>query len=471
MSSSIKHYGRIYTPDYLVKRMLDFGNYRFGATQCRHVIDNSCGNGAFLTEIVRRYIVEFLERSNDLKLLQSELETFVHGVEIDRDEYAKCLHNLDKTAAEYGLSNVRWDIINADALTLRQFDNKMDFVFGNPPYVRVHNLSDNYNSVKMYEFAEKGMTDLFIVFFEIGFNMLSEQGTMVLITPSSWLSSKAGGKLRNYIMRKNNLSGVIDLGHFQPFNAATYTLISRFQPTETFDKIDYYTFDSNELKEKFQTSLSLKQIDINGEFYLGSESTLLQLKDIKANHKNQYVQVKNGFATLSDKVFIGDFDFSEGTIDILKASTAKWSKCIFPYNEQGLALSEEEFGKKTSAYQYLLEYRAVLSVKQKDDNSKWYVFGRTQALKDVNKDKIAVNTIIKDIDSIKLTFVSEGKGVYSGLYILTNESFDTIQQILLSEDFVSYIQSLRKYKSSGYYTFSSKDLEQYLNYKICASHE
>ena len=100
MSSSIKHYGRIYTPDYLVKRMLDFGNYRFGATQCRHVIDNSCGNGAFLTEIVRRYIVEFLERSNDLKLLQSELETFVHGVEIDRDEYAKCLHNLDKTAAE-----------------------------------------------------------------------------------------------------------------------------------------------------------------------------------------------------------------------------------------------------------------------------------------------------------------------------------------------------------------------------------
>ena len=143
----------------------------------------------------------------------------------------------------------------------------------------------------------------------------------------------------------------------------------------------------------------------------------------------------------------------------------------FPYNEQGLALSEEEFGKKTSAYQYLLEYRAVLSVKQKDDNSKWYVFGRTQALKDVNKDKIAVNTIIKDIDSIKLTFVSEGKGVYSGLYILTNESFDTIQQILLSEDFVSYIQSLRKYKSSGYYTFSSKDLEQYLNYKICASHE
>lgn len=138
-----------YTPDYLVKRMLDFGNYRFGATQCRHVIDNSCGNGAFLTEIVRRYIVEFLERSNDLKLLQSELETFVHGVEIDRDEYAKCLHNLDKTAAEYGLSNVRWDIINSDALTLRQFDNKMEFVFGNPPYVRVHNLSDNYNSVKM----------------------------------------------------------------------------------------------------------------------------------------------------------------------------------------------------------------------------------------------------------------------------------------------------------------------------------
>ena len=56
-----------------------------------------------------------------------------------------------------------------------------------------------------------------------------------------------------------------------------------------------------------------------------------------------YVSVKNGFATLADKVFIGDFDFTEGTIDILKASTGKWSKCIYPYDKKGKPLLLKDF--------------------------------------------------------------------------------------------------------------------------------
>ena len=80
---------------------------------------------------------------------------------------------------------------------------------------------------KKFKFAEDGMTDLFIVFFEIGFNMLAKGGLMCLITPSSWLSSLAGTNLRKTYQTHQNLSGVIDLEHFQPFEATTYTLISQ----------------------------------------------------------------------------------------------------------------------------------------------------------------------------------------------------------------------------------------------------
>ena len=76
-----------------------------------------------------------------------------------------------------------------------------------------HNLDTSYDAVKI-KFAEKGMTDLFIVFFEIGFNMLSTNGCMSPITPSSWLSSQAGKNLRTYILHNKNLSGLIDLEHF-----------------------------------------------------------------------------------------------------------------------------------------------------------------------------------------------------------------------------------------------------------------
>ena len=96
----------------------------------------------------------------------------------------------------------------------------------------------------------------------------------------------------------------------------------------------------------------------------------------------------------------------------------------------------------------------------------WYLFGRTQALKDVSKMKYAINTIIKDINSIRLESVPKGSGLYSGLYILTDIEFDTIRQLILSDDFIKYIKLLKNYKSGGYYTFASKDLEQYLNYKL-----
>ena len=177
--------------------------------------------------------------------------------------------------------------------------------------------------------------------------------------------------------------------------------------------------------------------------------------------------MKNGFATLADKVFIGDFDFNEGTIEILKASTGKWSKCIYPYDNMGKPLPLDFFKENQEAYLHLLDNVEKLSKgRDIEGDQYWYLFGRTQALKDVSKMKYAINTIIKDRNSIKLEKVPEGKGLYSGLYILTDIEFEEIQELIYSIDFIDYIKLLKNYKSGGYYTFASKDLEQYLNYKL-----
>lgn len=96
----------------------------------------------------------------------------------------------------------------------------------------------------------------------------------------------------------------------------------------------------------------------------------------------------------------------------------------------------------------------------------WYLYGRTQALKDVAFDKLAINTTIKDVKSIKINYASSGTGLYSGLYILSNIDFEFIKSLLLSEDFIRYVASLKKYKSDGYYTYNSKELEIYLNATI-----
>lgn len=456
-----KSFGRVYTPTYLVEIILDFVGYRLDILQ-KHIIDNSCGDGAFLVTAVERYCEAFFQSSSDKVRLKEELETYIHGIEIDCKECALCKQNLDKVALRFHVSDVDWDVVCANTLTQKQFNGRMDFVVGNPPYVRVHNLEDTYEMVKAFSFAQGGMTDLFIVFFEIGFQMLSAIGRMCIITPSSWLTSGAGKVLRDYICRHHNLSGVVDLGHYQAFDATTYTLISRYDRV-VHNAIDYLTFDG---QLHPHGTLNYSDFNINNSFYLSDKAQLHVLFEIQTSLNIGYAKVKNGFATLADNVFIGDFSFSNFTIDILKASTGKWQKCVFPYDNQGKPLSEAVING-SEAYSYLLSKKErLLHGRDIEAGKPWFLFGRTQALNDVGKNKIAINTIIKDLDSIKLNVVPAGKGVYSGLYILTELDFHVVRRIILSEDFLQYIKSLKKYKSGGYYTFSSKDLELFINYQI-----
>ena len=460
MANSVKQHGRVYTPNYLVRQILDFGGYNTDVIIGRNVIDNSCGDGAFLTEIVSRYCSIY--KGNNLKV---HLETFIHGIEIEHSECEVCKHNLSRIAEHYGVHNVVWDIQCADALTIDKYNGKMDYVFGNPPYVRVHNLNNNYGIVKQFSFAQQGMTDLFIVFFELGFRLMKSDGTMCIITPSSWFSSKAGYALRQYIISHNNLSGIIDLGHFQPFSATTYTAISRFQ--NNAEKVELYRYiDELHPFIKIDT-LSVSEIIIKHNLYISDRTHLEELKSILNGKAYKYVEVKNGFATLADKIFIGKFEFEEGLIDVLKASTGKWYKCIFPYDNHGRPLPPTLIERQSRLYQYLCQHKEQLShQRDTEDNNLWYLFGRTQAIKDVAKDKYAINTIIRDKKSIRFEKVAKGKGVFSGLYILTDIPENEVRDLIVSDDFVSYVQMLSNYKSGGYYTFSSKDIEQYLNYKL-----
>ena len=108
----------------------------------------------------------------------------------------------------------------------------------------------------------------------------------------------------------------------------------------------------------------------------------------------------------------------------------------------------------------------LLKGKSEKVSPDWYLYGRTQALKDVWSQKYTINTILKDVKSIKLNLVPSGSGVFSGLYILTTVSKDILSQVLCNQDFINYVTVLKKYKSGGYYTFNSKELEMYLNYKL-----
>ncbi len=463
MSKASKMHGRVYTPQHIVHTVLDHSNYLSTAILKKHVIDNSCGDGAFLCEIVKRYCDTYLALHNNKEQLKQQLETYIHGIELDRVEQQKCISNLNSTVSNYGIASIDWDVLCADTLAVAQYNNMMDYVFGNPPYVRVRNLSDIYNNVKQYTFAQQGMTDLYIVFCEIGFRMMTDKGIMGLITPSSWLLSTAGATLRQHITHHKNVEKIIDLGHYQPFDAATYTIITICNNAIQHKEIEYYTYNTDSMRPCFVEKIKLSDMLISKGFYLAPHRQLVSLKEIKESHVHPYTRVKYGIATLADRIFIGDHAFTQHTIPVIKASTGKQTLCIYPYNKTGKPLPIEEIEKKHELYQYLLSHRDKLP---NSNDTAWYTFGRSQAIKDLYKHKYAISPIIKDINSIRLTEAPAGTGVYSGLYILTELDYSSLHDIIFTNDFIEYVSMLKNYRIGGYYSFTAKDLERYLNYKL-----
>lgn len=464
----VKHSGQVFTPAFLVKNILDICHYTGTDILQKHIIDNSCGDGAFLCEIVERYCSAYLQTGTDICILKNHLEQYIHGIELEKEAYENCLYNLNIVARKYQIGDVHWNILHQDALAITGFDGAMDFVVGNPPYVRVHNLNTQYQNVKRFHFANAGMTDIYLVFFEIGFRMLNSTGRLCYITPSSWLNSVAATNMRGYILAKKTLCTLVDLEHYQPFvGATTYTMISYFDKVHTDEIVNYYQYDEQRHKPQHQQKLHLEDISIEGKFYLATKQELQTLKQIRSTTTHKWCVVKNGFATLADSVFIGDLPFTEYTIPILKASTGKWSRAFFPYDKNGKPLSKDILFRNGAIQIYMEAQKATL-LKGEAETTKpeWYLYGRTQALKDVYTDKIAVNTIIKDVDSIRLESVPAGSGIYSGLYMLTNVPFSILEKLIKSDDFIRYVHSLRCYKSGGYYTFNSKDLEKYINFQI-----
>ena len=479
------HNEQIYTPSKVVNFILDnvgFNN-RYGIDG-KHIIDNSCGNGNFLVEIVKR-IFQFIPNID-----REYLETYVHGIEIDEPAYNEAINRLNKIATEHNISNVKWDVRNSDALRTTDFDNNMDYVVGNPPYCNVHHMSkENYDLLKTeFFFCSDGMTDLYIGFFEKGIQMLNSNGILGYITPNSWLTSKAGYWLRSHLYDHNSLRQIYNFDTDKLFDdATTFTCITIIDNNRSFDddNIVVYHGNFNDLTNKKQYCTVVDKHDI----YV-SEKILTNLKDevirniidyeIK-DYDKRFI-VKNGLATLKDKLFILDPDDKDANVDIyvdlycneiincVKASKGEFKYIIYPYDDSGKPLSYDNLCLYVRS---LLERRAErLDIDMTQEN--WYLYGRTQAIKDVNKYRVSCNNLIRDKNDVILRELPAKTAVYSGFYIIRNGMlqnrkemkllYQQVDDALKTNLFANYVKSIGKSKNGGYYTFSTKDLEQFLNY-------
>lgn len=465
-----KSNGRFFTPNFIVCNILDMSGYYGHEILQKHAIDNSCGDGAFLVEMVRRYCEVAVKEGISLEEIACQLSVFIHGIEIDPFECKKCISHVSQIAAQFDIHNVKWDIRCKDAMLTHDYDGKMDFVLGNPPYVRVHNVGNSLETIKTFSFAQNGMTDLYIVFFELGLKMLNSQGVLGYITPSSYFNSIAGEAMRQYLIRHNLIEKIIDLKHYQAFTATTYTAITILKKAKTDSIVSYYQFDEKNRIPYYIDTLTPDDFFIKKNFYFSNKENLRLLKKIFNNLGHCDIAVKNGFATLCDPVFIGDFSFkSKYIIPVIKASTGRRTSIFYPYDKNSKLIAESELQQDIELYRYLLDRKELLVKRSIDKfaNNFWYAYGRSQAINDTYKNKISISTLVRTPEDLKIIDAPSGIGVYSGLYIIGSKiDAASVKKMLLTEEFITYISLLGKYKSGGYYTFSSKDLKAFIDYKL-----
>ena len=74
------HNEQVFTPKWIVDEMLDNLTYKGENIRKKHIIDNSCGDGAILKEVVKRYINVCIMCGLPKEETIKELETYIHGI-------------------------------------------------------------------------------------------------------------------------------------------------------------------------------------------------------------------------------------------------------------------------------------------------------------------------------------------------------------------------------------------------------
>lgn len=491
-----KTLGQVFTPNWIIIQILDLVGYNDDAILDKYILEPSCGNGAFLAEIVDRYINICLQKKFTNTEIKYRLETYIYGVEIDDIEYKNSIDNLTILVNnKLNISeNINWNIYNIN--TIYFFKNHLhnfDFIVGNPPYIRVHNLNHRTRRILKTEFSfSTGTIDIYLSFFEMGIQMLKKNGILGYITPNSYLHNSSYRSFREFLKTERVVKTLVDFKANKIFKGySTYTAITIVQKGyqgKSFEYRELVNGNIEPVNKIYFDSLSSGDWSFTNP---DNENFLTQIQNGTNYAVKDFFEVQYGFATLRDRIFISktsnlndDLVYFNGIPvekkilrKIVKGSRFKGiininEQIIFPYeldNKRYNVIPEHKLANEYPfAYRYLLINKDELQSRDIEKSAAWYEFGRSQGVQNIHSEKIVLSTLVKN--KIEFHKIPGDVLVYSGLYIVKNNkdvSWSVIENVLNSPDFNKYIQITGKDFSGGYKSITSKQIKEY---KISIDH-
>lgn len=463
---------KVFTPNEYVIELLDAIKYKKNLYG-RRVLENSCGDGCILTEIVRRYIESCLKENILIDDIRDGLARDIYGIELERETAKICRENLAKVADQYGIENVEWNIIQANYLLL-DLQTEFSYVIGNPPYIVYRDIDKEERNQLKEQFAvcSEGKFDYYYAFLEKGVKELDATGRLAYIIPSSIYKNVHANNLRIFL--KENISELYD-----------YTYETKFPGFTTSSTI--LVFDNSKKSRKLIYRDVMEGVirKIPKKLLLGKWNFMVEERAIETgNHRfGDYFKVSNTIATLCNDAFLlediaaedDQYYYNKGKKiekEIVKPAISrkrgekKNIKIIFPYSFVGGNLNKYEendfVNQFPNAAEYIRAFAKILEERNADKNAKWFEYGRSQAIAHMNRRKLVIPSILTV--NIQAIIVDEEVIPCAGVYV-TEKREQTLEQakaILESDGFLNYLEGIGIFTTGRSRRVSVHDIEDYV---------
>lgn len=487
--------GAIYTPseirEYIVTQTFNrIGNQIDDAK----IADISCGCSGFLYTAAKEL------RTRTGNSFRQIFENQLFGLDIQ--EYSitrsKLLLSLFALYEGEDAAEFHFNLHQGDALIFEWRNHYENFggfqiIIGNPPYVCARNLDQFVKeNLRNWSVSTSGNPDLYIPFFQIGYENLAQNGILGFITMNSFFKSLNGRSLRSYFAQNNATVRVVDFGTTQIFKSkSTYTCICFLEKLQQ-DYIEYFKSTQKELPTDLNQYSRIPYRNLNAKkgWNLNNHEIISRIEATGTSFGEKY-KTRHGIATLKNDIYIfkpvaEDDDFfylQNGNLypiekgickDILNSNKLSRNidfdnvveKVIFPYNEEKRpkAIEEDSFREKfPRAFEYLQVKKNILAERDKGKGNyeKWYSFGRTQSLERIENKLF----FPKFSDRIPSYLISNDNDLlfYNGQAIVghSDQEMLFVKKILESRLFWYYIKTTSKPYTADYYSLNGTYIKNF----------
>jgi len=491
--------GAIYTPNDIREFITNesFNNLECESFDTIQVADISCGCGGFLIDASLKL------KNLTNKSFKNIFKDNIFGVDIQQYSIERTEILLTLLAIKHGEDEkeFKFNLYVEDSLKYNwKEENKkikksggFDIVLGNPPYVCSRNMDESTKiAMKNWSTCSTGHPDLYIPFFQIGYELLKPNGILGYITVNTFIKSLNGRAIREYFHKNKIDLKIIDFEDEQIFNSRmTYTSIC-FLKNEVSNYLYYVPLRRKQLRNKINYKKhKYDKLDIQKGWYLQNRRLILKLEEIGTKLGDIYT-TRSGIATLKNSIYIfkpikviNDFYYIDKNTkiekgickDIINSNLLVKTnqiekiieKIIFPYeyddNNQVYVMSIDKLQNEYPfAYKYLLDNKDVLATRDKGkgkDYKFWYAFGRNQSL-ERSKYKLLFPQLAKKGFQSHISD-DENLYFYNGMAVMSNNKreLQILGKIFLSDVFWTYVSSISKHYASGYYSLGRNYIKNF----------